>query len=199
MHCECNSEGSGEVRSHYREITGFGADRKGITLSELLIVIVIVAIMAAMSVPDLSRSYGKRGFYSQKDELCAVVRRARDRAVERGLPWRIVFSPEKKSWYCYEDRNTNNRMDPGEERMGPYHLDPGISFSSHARSGPNRTEVPADGISLADNKVKFSPMGTCNAGTIFLACGKWDLAVRIYPASGSIRTFEYRSEWHELR
>lgn len=168
-------------------------------MTELMVTLVIVAVLASLAVPDLSRYVSRRNFYAQKDELCAILNRSRDRAIENGIPWKVMFSPGEGSWYCYGDGNGNNRPDQGEERLGPYHLAPGTTFRSRAVSGPNRTVMPPDGISFDDNRISFSPMGTCNAGTVFLSCRSWDLAVRVYPASGTIKAFEYGAGWTELK
>ena len=164
-----------------------------------MIILAIISIMATMALPELNGFFSKRAFYCQADELCAVLNRARDKAMEKCRPWRIIFSPGDGSWFCFGDTNNNDRWDAGEERLGPYHLDSGIFFGSHTHSGPNNTSVPSDGISFTDNRISFSPMGSCNAGTIFINCKEWNLAIRVFPASGTIRSYEYSGAWRELK
>jgi prepilin-type N-terminal cleavage/methylation domain-containing protein len=197
MHCTCYFKGSGEVGSQFGEKCP--AFPKGVTLAELMVTLAIIAILAAMAIPGLSGFFSKKAFYCQADELCAVFDRGREKAVENGHTWRIVFMPGDRSWYCYGDENSNNRMDSDEERLGPYRLETGIFFGCSVSTGPNDTAVPSDGISLADNRVSFSPLGSCNAGTIFIRHGSQNLALRVFPASGTIRTYEYSSGWRELR
>jgi prepilin-type N-terminal cleavage/methylation domain-containing protein len=199
MHCECYSEGSGEVRSYCRLTIGSIFLKKGVTLVELMVVLAIISILAVIAIPGFNGFFSKRTFYCQADELCAMINRARDHAIDKGQPWRVIFIPAEGGWFSFGDANNNNLMDPGEERLGPCHLEAGIGFGSHAHTGPNGTTVPSDGVSFAENRISFSPLGSCNAGTIFLRCREWDLAVRVYPASGTIRRYEYNDVWRELK
>ncbi len=83
--------------------------------------------------------------------------------------------------------------------LGPFKLGNGIWFGSDAGSGPNNTSLPADGISLQHDSITFSPMGTCNAGSIYINNKKGSVAIRIYPASGVMRIWAYHKTWEIIK
>jgi hypothetical protein len=49
------------------------------------------------------------------------------------------------------------------------------------------------------NRVSFSPMGGCNAGTIYLQSQDRNLALRVLPASGTVQVYAYHQSWSLLR
>jgi len=172
-----------------------------VTLAELMVTLVIISVLAAIALPGLAKYSSRKALSHQADEICALFSRVRERAMVTGYSWRIAISPGQGRWACFGDANANGREDPGEERMGPYRLSSGISFGCLSPFGPNDTEVPLDGVSFVNNKVNFSPMGSCNAGTIFLRGEKntGSMALRTLPASGTTRMYEYGKGWNVLR
>lgn len=164
-----------------------------------MVVIAIIALVAAIALPGFGAFSSRKAISHQADQIGAQLYRARELAVTQGIPWRVVFSPGHAQWFCFGDPNRNMRHDPGEQRLGPYVLTKGILFGSRAPAGPNNSSIPADGISFSGNRVSFSPMGTCNAGTIYLKSTDRDLALRVLPASGLVLMYERNPSWRVLR
>lgn len=168
-------------------------------MTELVVVIAITAILAAVALPGLRAFSSRKEIFHQADQMCAQFYRARELAVSQGVPWRVVFSPERSRWCSFGDLNRNMVHDQGEMMLGSSTLTPGILFGSRAPSGPNSSTIPPDGVSFSGNRVSFSPMGTCNAGTIYLRSMDRDLALRVLPASGTVLIYERNPSWKVLR
>ena len=171
---------------------------RGFTLLELMVVLVIVFIMAAIALPNLSGLTQRKNLEQQGNEIISLFYRAREMAMEQESTWRIVFSPEQAMCICFGDANGNSSIDQGEPSLGPYVLPKGIIFGSNASKGPNNTNLPDDGVSFVKNRVSFSNMGTCNSGTIYLSSPDRSLAIRLLPASGSVLKWEYIDSWRDL-
>ncbi len=172
---------------------------EGVTLIELLTVLAIIAVMAVIALPFSLEFSSGRSLEHQAVRMATDITRARDLAMERGYDWRIFFFTASKTWISFEDRNANGSMDQGEERLGPYSLDRECDFGSLAARGPNDTDLPADGISLPDNRLVFSPMGCSKSGTIYIKDKKQSMALRMLPASGIVRIWRHRTEWEVFK
>lgn len=171
----------------------------GFTLLELLAVLVIISIMAAIAFPDLSRFASKKILSHQAEQMADILHRARDLAMEQGFSWRVSFRPDLGTWVCYCDEDDDSKIDPGEKVLGPYMLEKGIRFGCLANKGPNDSSLPDDGVSFLDNRISFSPMGCCNSGSVYLSDKDFSIAIRLLPASGVVRIWQYRRTWEELK
>jgi prepilin-type N-terminal cleavage/methylation domain-containing protein len=169
--------------------------RSGVSLVELLVVIALVAIMAALSVPFLGRAIEKRNLDSEVDFIAGTLMTSRIKAMEKGFPFRIDFDASNVNFISFGDKNSNGMRDNGEEVLGPYMLRNGIAFGSGTPTGPNDTQVPEDGISLVDNRLTFNAIGSSNAGTIYLKKARRTAAIRIMPASGTVVCWIYDGHW----
>ncbi|MDT8272287.1 MAG: GspH/FimT family protein [Desulfomonilia bacterium] len=160
-----------------------------------MIVLIIVSVLVALALPGLSGFSSKKDLWAQADELTGLIAQVRMNAMNDGTTWRIVFSPPQRTYVGFCDANGNMQPDPGEQSIGPVSLRRGLWFGSLAPLGPNNTKIPDDGISFVNEKVSFSPLGTCNAGTIYLCSERESLALRVLPASGTIQRYSFEEEW----
>jgi len=172
---------------------------KGVTLLELIVVLVIISIMASIALPNLSVFASRKTLGRQGDELVAIFQRSREKAMEQGIAWRILFFPEEERCICFGDKNANSQIDPGEQQIGPFYLSEGICYGCLASKGPNKTKIPGDGVSFVNNRTSFSSMGCCNAGTIYLRSQDRSLAIRLLPSSGTVRMWEYDEAWQVVK
>lgn len=172
---------------------------KGVTLLELIVVLVIISIMAAIALPDITGFASRKTLQRQGDELIAIFHRSREKAMEQGTPWRVLFRPEEGKCLCFGDENANSQIDPSEQQLGPYYLMDGISYGSYASTGPNKSKIPDDGVSFVNNRTRFSYMGCCNAGTIYLKSEDRSIAIRLLPSSGIVRMWEYVETWQVVK
>ncbi len=172
---------------------------RGITMTELMVCVVLVCIIAALALPGMGSLSSRTVLIHQADRMYALLHQMRERAMRHGFPWRVIFFADRGEWICFGDANRNGRLDPGEQRSGPHALPRGIGFGSRAPRGPNDSAVPGDGISFVDNRVCFSALGTCNSGTIYLRTQEKELALRVLPASGTVVVYEYNRAWRVVR
>jgi type II secretion system protein H len=171
--------------------------RRGVSLVELLVVIVLVAIMATISVPFLGGTIAKNRLDSETDFIAGTLLTSRTKAIEKGFPFRLDFDASNMNFLSFGDKNSNGKKDDGEEVLGPYMLKSGIEFGSVTSNGPNDTQVPEDGISLVDNRLTFNRTGSSNAGTIYLKKTQRTAAIRIMPASGAVVCWIYDGNWRK--
>lgn len=93
-------------------------NQKGFTLVELLIVIAIVAILAAVAVPNFRETSARNRMVANTNEFLSSIQYARSEALRRG--GRIVLSPSSGSdWtnglVVFFDQDDDGAYDSGEE------------------------------------------------------------------------------------
>jgi prepilin-type N-terminal cleavage/methylation domain-containing protein len=171
--------------------------RRGVSLLELLVVIALAAILAAISIPFLGRAISKRDLDNETDFIAGTIMTSRVKAMDKGFPFRLDFDTSGMLFSCFGDKNRNGMLDDGEEVFGPYRLQNRIIFGSGISKGPNNTDIPEDGISLVDNRLTFNTLGSSNAGTIYLKNSCRTAAIRVMPASGSAVCWVYDGNWRK--
>jgi len=169
-------------------------NRDGVTLTELMVTVTLIGIIAGIAVPGFHTYIARSKVRQQTDLIVGVITLARIKAMQ-DAPWRVVFYPEKSSYYAYCDRNDNGLQDSNEEVQGVYTLKTGVNFGTAAPRGPNNTSIPEDGVSFQDNRIVFNRMGGCNAGSLYLSSKSGSAAIRVMPASGSVSIWRYTDRW----
>jgi type II secretion system protein H len=73
-----------------------GFSRSGFTLIELILVMVVLAVVLAVSAPALSRFFKSRGLESEAKRFMALTRHAQSRAVSEGVPMVLWLEPKQR-------------------------------------------------------------------------------------------------------
>jgi len=124
-------------------------NKKGVTLIELVIVMVIIAILAVLMVPNIGRWLPNYRLRSAARDITSTLRTAQVRAVSNNTNYRVVFTE-------------------GTGSTGNYVLE--RNSGGFVADGPAQT-LPS-GIQMTTNfnndRVVFNTNSTANAGTVLL-------------------------------
>ena len=183
---------------------------RGTSLTELLVVLLILGLVFALSLPALSDLLAEEGLATAAREVSGILNMARARAVFQGVDVGVkwISSGEDLVLSVYQDGNGNGvttaDIRKGVDRLvgGPYWLRgkyPGISFSFvPGFDGLDPGGAPignvADPLRFGRSDIcSFSPIGKASPGTVYLSNRKRrQAAVRVTPANAKIQSFT----WH---
>ncbi len=91
-----------------------GAERRGFTLAEMIVVLVILGITAAAVVPAFTRALDDDPVTAASRDLERILLAARGTALARGVPIRVAFVPESGRYWVYEEvGDTRTALDSG--------------------------------------------------------------------------------------
>jgi type II secretion system protein H len=116
---------------------------RAFSLIELMVVIIIVGIVAALAVPTMAAARVDRNAYDDAGQILQILREARTRAVARGAAILVAVSAD----------GTTNRG-----RMAMYE-----AVSANQGGGLNRTPV-----SQCKAPTKWQPLDATNLGVLFV-------------------------------
>ncbi len=183
---------------------------RGTSLPELLVVLLILGLVFALSLPALSDLLAEEGLAAAAREVSGILNMARSRAVFQGVDVGVkwISSGGDLVLSVYQDGNGNGvttaDIRKGVDRLvgGPYWLRgkyPGISFSFvPGFDGLDPGGAPignvADPLRFGRSDIcSFSPIGKASPGTVYLSNRKRrQAAVRVTPANAKIQSFT----WH---
>ena len=178
------------------------------TLIELMVVIVLIGVMAAMILPEMKGTYEDALLRSTSRELVSVCALAASHAVSVNQAHRLWFD-RKTGHYSIarvgSDHGPEGRLPAAREVPGGEgELDSRIAIEIHA-SSDDRTEAAQHGSSPAlggsdraerrDDAITFYPDGTADASEIVLRDRDgFRLALRINPVTARVQIIELARE-----
>jgi len=160
---------------------------KGMTLVELIIIVVIIGIMSALAIPLLGLTPRSR-LKAAARNVISDLQVARINAIRDGVRWRVSFDTGKREY------SISRWTGPGPNDYTPDKTVP-ISDSSRIMFGSGHGSIPSgadpgDGITFNGNSVIFKPDGGTNmGGTIYLMEQKTKdtIAISILLNTGRVR------------
>ncbi len=184
--------------------------QRGASLAELAVVLCILGLVFAMSIPALSEILAEESLGAASREVAGILTTARARAVfqgaEVGVKW--VANAGDLVLSVYQDGNGNGvttaDIKKGVDKLvaGPYWLGsryPGVTFSfvpgmNGADPGDDPIGDLSDPIRFGKSNIcSFSPVGHASPGTVYLSNRKSrQAAVRVSPATAKIQIWT----WH---
>jgi type II secretion system protein H len=136
----------------------------GFSMVELMVVVVIMAIALAMSIPSLRNHTASINLTKGTDEVAASLKLARTRAVSTNVPVVVEFDSEAGTYLIYQDDDEDGTCDPNETCAGPYEM-------------PNKTSI--NSVSFTNDAVTFSPTGAASETGNVVVASCDDLAKRV--------------------
>ena len=128
----------------------------GFTLVELILVMGLLAIVAALSAPLLSNSLRQRNLDDEATRLLALTEYARDEAASQGIPMVLTF--DERSRMLVVEPKTGFEAD--EKRVLRYPLGAEIQLAIESAQRANRTdrgivELTPEGVLTSDSAEVF--------------------------------------------
>jgi type IV fimbrial biogenesis protein FimT len=142
--------------------------QRGATLTELVVVLAIMAILAAFAIPDMQDMLDRRRLDTAAFDLFGAIDLTRAQAVARGDQVQLVpLEPRgedwTRGWVVYVDGDGDRRPGPGEEVIashGPVADGIIVTFNFTSNKAPHYIAYSAAGRSCRDTSSLAARWGT---------------------------------------
>jgi prepilin-type N-terminal cleavage/methylation domain-containing protein len=128
--------------------------KKGFTLTEVIVVLVMVAVLAAIATPSFMTWRESVAFRATAREISNLLREAKSRTVARNLQHRVEFVTAPTGMY---------RMTQGDRAASSsaWYV-PGTTTVATSASPAWTAAPPKVSLVVSDNNISFNPNGTAN-------------------------------------
>jgi type II secretion system protein H len=140
-----------------REDSGGRAATAGFTLIELVIVMVLLVIAAALVAPHMSAFFRGRVLNSEARRLLALTYYGQSRAVAEGVPVLLWINARQSSYGLV----TQSAASEPDDRASTFTVDPTLALETTAPSPAPVSEEQDEGLGIPNNLpvIRFMPDG----------------------------------------
>lgn len=158
-----------DIKSHNSRLTSCISREKGFSLIELLTVVSLMSIMAAIAMPNLLKMMPGMRVNTATRQVVSKMLLLKMKAISENRKLRISFSGAASQYTVQQDVNRND-WDASDPIIETLELPTGIIFDTNATIKPGGGSITCadDGICFAGNKASFTENGTVTSGTIYL-------------------------------
>jgi prepilin-type N-terminal cleavage/methylation domain-containing protein len=162
------------------QTTALGRNPQGFSVTELLVVMVLIGIIAAFGVPALLATIHRAKVEGAVREAAGVVRTARLEAVKRGVPAGVVAQLAEGRLVLFLDASQTNDFAAGDPVLRDYVLPARVDFRAPDAGGDDSQIVFGFNTDGSNGWVLFSSDGSADA-------------------TGALRVGDVRGNFLELR
>ena len=139
----------------------------GVSMLEMMIVVVVIGLLAAISLPNFGGAIKKMKFDNEGRDLVSALRYARSAAITLQQPIGVYFNTDGKMTQTFLDRVNvgSNIFEPGDSLLRSDSLEASVSYFN---------------ATFAGQTVVFQPDGTATAGGYIVAHASTDAGPRSF-------------------
>lgn len=154
-------------------LSPFRGANRGFNLTELMIVITIMGVLGAVSVPSIREYWSSWRLNGETAKMATILRAARSTAVTKNINVLFIFDESQGEYYTLEDTNGDGTANSGE-RTSPVHALP--------------AGLAIDNYSMGQQWVTFGPKGNTGDGGTITVKGKHESekTIRVYSGTGNV-------------
>lgn len=151
--------------------------RAAFTLIELMVVVAIIGLIAAMSVPSILQAFRKEGMRKSLSEVQQLLVDARTRAIYSNRTTEVIFHPAEKRMEIADAPADESPVPLGGSSVNNAGSTPAPPNAQGALVLPDNVDIAMLDINLLDYGasevayVRFFPNGTCDELTLVLHSG----------------------------
>ncbi len=152
--------------------------RKAFTLIELILVMVLLAVVIAISAPSLSRFFRSRSLDSEVRRFMALTRHAQSRAVSEGVPMVLWLETKERTYGLNADKTFVTEDPKAEQFTLDESLEVEVRLSSDAQNAGQLSQFKNERQATSGlYTLRFNPDGFVSASspdTVIFSQGKSD-------------------------